>query len=380
MGNEQLLARLIGRLYDAGLGADSWDSALDDVMHAVSAEVSALFVEDRSHAPMAVDVFSLRGYPDHVPVTYASYFAERDVRMPAVLALPAGATYVDDRSMPFAQIERSEIYHDFYRPIGVAYGMATIPFNDGTRFGILSAHRAIEAGNFQPQDIAIFERIAPHLTRALRLQRQVHRANAVADGLAAALNHFQMAVLLVNEDREVIELNLAAESLLRQPNCPLRIATKHLAAASSADSARMTQAIANAADISRDRITTAPPVLRLTKTDGSGTLSIMVAPARRPGKLVMPGERLVLVFVSDPAQTPQTLPSLLTSQFGLSPTEAQVAARLAAGDRIEDIAETRGVSQETVRVQVKRVLAKTDTRSQGQLIGFISRSLAALRR
>jgi DNA-binding CsgD family transcriptional regulator len=71
---------------------------------------------------------------------------------------------------------------------------------------------------------------------------------------------------------------------------------------------------------------------------------------------------------------------LLICQFGLSPTEAEVAARLATGDRIEDIADARGVSQETVRVQVKRALAKTEMRSQGQLIGLLARSLAALRR
>jgi DNA-binding NarL/FixJ family response regulator len=56
------------------------------------------------------------------------------------------------------------------------------------------------------------------------------------------------------------------------------------------------------------------------------------------------------------------------------------AAQLVAGDRIEDIADARGVSRETVRVQVKNLLAKTEARGLGQLIGLASRSLAALRR
>lgn len=86
------------------------------------------------------------------------------------------------------------------------------------------------------------------------------------------------------------------------------------------------------------------------------------------------------MFVSDPSAAPATVPQALSGQFGLSPMEAQVAVRLAAGERIEDIADARRVSPETVRVQVKRVLAKTDVRSQGQLIGLIFRSLAAPRR
>jgi DNA-binding CsgD family transcriptional regulator/GAF domain-containing protein len=379
MDNEQLLARLTGRLYDAGLGADSWDAALDELMRAVGSDVSALFVEDRSRTPTGFEAFSIRGYPDTVPDTYSTYYGDRDVRLPAIIGLQPGQIYVDDRTMPFSQIERSEIYNDFYRPIGVAHGMGIVPFNDGRRFGILSVHRGIQAGSFRPEEIALFERIAPHLTRALQLHSQVARANAVADGLAVALNHFQMAVLLVNRQGEVIEFNLAAEALFRRPGCPLRLVAKQLSASLSDDSVLLARAITEAACTSQDPASPVSPILRLSKTDGSGTLGVMVAPARRADDVGVSGG-LVLLFISDPAHAPPTVPELLVRQFDLSPTEAEVAARLAAGDRIEDIAYSRGVSQETVRVQVKRVLAKTETRSQGQLNTLLSRSLAVLRR
>lgn len=375
MVTEQHVARLIGQLYDAGLGTAYWDSALDEIIRAVGAEVSTLFVEDRSGTPTSVDLFSLRGYPDSVIDAYGSYFADRDVRLPAILRLGAGQIYVDDRAMPFAEIERSEIYNDFYRPMGIAHGIGVVPFNDGRRFGILSAHRAIQAGAFRADDIALFEQIAPHVTRALQLHRQVARANAVAGGLAVALNHFQMAVLLIDAGGEVIELNLAAEALLRQPGCPLRVMAKRLTAASSNNAAALAGAIADTVH----KAGAVPPVLRLAKTDGGGTLGVMVTPARREAAAGMPGG-LALVFVSDPGQPTPTVPDLLASQFGLSPTEARIAARLAAGDRIEEIADARKVSQETVRGQVKHVLAKTDTRSQGQLVSLVYRSLAALRR
>jgi DNA-binding CsgD family transcriptional regulator len=380
MENDTLLNHLIGQLYDAGLEAISWESALDQVMQAVDAEVSALLVEDRSRRPTGLDILSLRGYPDDVPSRYGSYFVDHDIRQPAIDNLSAGQLYVDNRTMPFSVIEQSEIYNDFYRPIGVAHGMGAVAFNDGKRFGILSVHRALKAGEFRPKDILLFERIAPHLTRALHVQRQVARANAVADGLAVALRHFQMAVLLVDERGEVIEFNPAAGALLRQPVCPLRLTARRLSAVSSGDAAALAHAIAAAIATAQGRAVSAPPILRLAKTDGSGVAGVMVVPARPVGRLGIASRPLVLVFVSDPRRGIVTTPELLTSQFGLSPTEAQVAARLAAGDRIEEIADTRRVSQETVRVQVKRILAKTETRSQGQLIAVVARSFAVLRR
>ena len=120
-------------------------------------------------------------------------------------------------------------------------------------------------------------------------------------------------------------------------------------------------------------------MLRLAKTDAKGAVGVMVAPARRAQHLGMAADRLVLVFVSDPSQATPAVPDLLGAQLGLSPAEARVATRLAAGERIDDIADAHGVSRETVRVQVKNVFAKTGTHNQGQLVGLVSRSLAALR-
>ena len=322
MKNEQLLARLTSRMYDAGLGTNSWDAAVDDVMQAIGAEVSALFIVDRSRTPAATDVVAHRGFPENAPDRYSSYFSDRDVQVPPALRLMAGQIYLDDRTMPFAQVERSEIYHDFYRPIGVAHCMGAVPFNDGRRFGILSAHRATRAGSFRPEEIARFEHISPHLTRALQLQRQVARANAVAGGLVVALDHFPMAVLLANEEGAVIEVNLAAEALLRRPECPLRLVAKRLSAVSSSDTAVLTRAIADAACTSRGRISAAPPVLRLAKISGRGAIGVMVTPEPRTEEQGITAGGFALVFLVVLGQAPPNVPDLLTGPRGLSPAEA----------------------------------------------------------
>jgi hypothetical protein len=55
-------------------------------------------------------------------------------RPPAGVHAVAGRRdYVDDRYLPFAAIETGEIFNDFYRPIGVARGVALMPFNTSPR-------------------------------------------------------------------------------------------------------------------------------------------------------------------------------------------------------------------------------------------------------
>jgi DNA-binding CsgD family transcriptional regulator len=74
---------------------------------------------------------------------------------------------------------------------------------------------------------------------------------------------------------------------------------------------------------------------------------------------------LTAVAVVSPAQ-PHAPPSLeiLKGLFELSPAEARVAQGIAARWTVEEIADRSNVSRETVRSQLKTVLAKTGTKRQ----------------
>lgn len=72
--------------------------------------------------------------------------------------------------------------------------------------------------------------------------------------------------------------------------------------------------------------------------------------------------------------TLRTVPSvdLVQSLFDLTAAEARVARSLAAGDTVEDIASSGGVSRTTVRTQVRGVLEKTGCRRQAEVISLLS--------
>lgn len=66
----------------------------------------------------------------------------------------------------------------------------------------------------------------------------------------------------------------------------------------------------------------------------------------------------------------------LRALFALTPCEASVAVGLALGRSSSDIAASMGVQPNTVLTHVKRVLAKTGTRRQAQLVSLLLRSVA----
>jgi DNA-binding CsgD family transcriptional regulator len=72
------------------------------------------------------------------------------------------------------------------------------------------------------------------------------------------------------------------------------------------------------------------------------------------------------------AEASAALPrEILSVLFGFTSSEVEVANGLLAGLSLEQIAESREVSQGTTRTQLKSLLHKTGTRRQGELIRLL---------
>jgi DNA-binding CsgD family transcriptional regulator len=75
--------------------------------------------------------------------------------------------------------------------------------------------------------------------------------------------------------------------------------------------------------------------------------------------------------------TPVTLPQappveLVQSLFDLTPAEARVARGLASGKTVTDIATDSGVSRETIRTQLGRVMEKTGCNRQADVVALLT--------
>lgn len=116
----------------------------------------------------------------------------------------------------------------------------------------------------------------------------------------------------------------------------------------------------------------------LARGHGAGARSFPSRPRRQQPAVVhvMPATQLArdlggdgLAMVVLAPVTAPTAPDagLIRSLFGLSPGEARVARAIAQGSTIDQIAAESSVSRETVRTQVKAVLAKTGTSRQAEM-------------
>ncbi|MGE0576240.1 MAG: helix-turn-helix transcriptional regulator [Reyranella sp.] len=88
-----------------------------------------------------------------------------------------------------------------------------------------------------------------------------------------------------------------------------------------------------------------------------------------------------MVFLHDPETGAAPLPGVLASLYRLTPAEGRLAADLLEHLSLEEIAERRQVTRETLRTQLKELFRKSGTNRQSELVGRLTAGLAgSLRR
>jgi DNA-binding CsgD family transcriptional regulator len=213
--------------------------------------------------------------------------------------------------------------------------------------------RAKSRGGFDGGAGTILSTLMPHLRRALELHLQFGQLRSNVLGLETALDSLEHAVFGLSREGRIILSNRRAEAIL-QAGDAIRLSNgiltsifpeqnRHLQAA-------LTEAVAAGAGMGISPGTS----LLLDRKSRESSLRITVTPFISP----LPGssaQLAALVFVSDSASRPQ-------------PTEARIADRLLEGMDIRELGSQLGLTVETARFHVKRILSKTGTRRQTELM------------
>jgi len=116
-------------------------------------------------------------------------------------------------------------------------------------------------------------------------------------------------------------------------------------------------------------------IARLFGSNAAQTVTLRTR-AARTDRLILLNLRLmrpergqpVVVGVSSELSWPAGFTEMLRSAFALTAAEAEVMQALSEGEGLAEIAAARERSIETVRAQLKAIMAKTETRSQSELV------------
>jgi DNA-binding CsgD family transcriptional regulator len=192
-------------------------------------------------------------------------------------------------------------------------------------------------------------------------------------GASEALDRISTAVLLLDERGRVVVFNRAAGELLRRGDGLTLERDGQLRTAIAADGAALRRAIVGAcATGSAARDDGAAPwdagsALLVARPLGR-PLQITVSPLRLTVPILAGAPPRAIVLVADPDERPAGRDDVWRRLFGFTAAETRVAALLATGLRVQDCADALSVGEATIRTHLKRLLHKTGSRTQSDLM------------
>ena len=230
-----------------------------------------------------------------------------------------------------------------------------------------TAH-AVEDRAHLPPERATFQ-IASGDLGALLGQLAYARQAAVLIG--TALGALGIAAFVCDGRAVVRALTPPAQAALASGR--IRLVNGRLSAPPPYGSADMEAAIAAASshDLDASAPATQTIVNRNFQEPGAVQVIDVIALPRPPAPSGFE-PRAVVVLRGGP-QDRADLQPILTRAFGLTPAEAQVAARMANGQPRETIAAERGASLQTVRSQIKSIFAKLNVTRERELVALLAK-------
>lgn len=372
------LHSILGVIYDSIADESGWTPALNAVTDSFDSVVSNIFLRPPDKELFLVD--TITGADPDSAQAYRE-ISHLDVRWPVSLQ-NIGKIINDVEVFQNGEYENSLVYNELFRHFQMRYSMTTVlPVTQGL-VGGFALMRETSMGGYSLEEVRRLELILPHLSRGLALQRRMLELQARADDLVAALNGLPTAGIILTARRKVICMNRQAEALFANPAIKdgLAISRQHLQARRADDTNRLTEVISLAAQQADGHFLPGSgpvPVITIPRA-GHLPLELLAVPLRPRYDIRTEtnAHARVLVLIYDPERRPTIDHHLVEGLFDLTSSEAFIAARLAEGLSLKEIAAMRRCSLSTVRTHLKHIFMKTNTSRQGELVQIILTSPA----
>ncbi|WP_105381894.1 helix-turn-helix transcriptional regulator [Neorhizobium alkalisoli] len=350
---------LADRLYEAALVPDLWT----DTCERIAAEIGS----------STASIFTVDAHGTHRYVTSSNFaeafaqFVESEQRLTNIKPLRAMQRFPfsfarDSDILTKEEYAQDTIRTDFIEPHGMQWE-AGWAFQEPTGHVIvITLMRAKGLTHFSDDQLGLLNALKPDLARAAYMSSRL--AFNEARSMTEALSMLGLPAAVIGDDGQAIAMNPEMEHL--SPRIRTGAANR-LVFESNGASILFNEAI------ERYRAQAAPTVqsLPMMSRNGAPPIILHLLPIRRAARDIFSRSMAVLAVTEVGKVGPPDM-RVLCGLFDLTPAEARVARGIALAQTPETIAASLGVSVETTRSHLKRIMQKTGTTRQAELVLLLS--------
>lgn len=369
-------ASLVERIYDATDPEEGWMPMLELLSEQYNALGVHLFLRDIARNEALED--SYYGSQNRALMAEYQRLLPGDPLWEVSRSSP-GEIIVDTDHYTESYFRKTDVYNSVLYTIECQYrAVFSQPISPELIAGF-AIIRTQSMKHFDKDQIHRLRLLIPHISRSLRLQQRLRNLESEAENLVAALDRLPTAAVILSNSLQIICVNQQADALLKSSKS-LRVRHGKLVPSNASDANALKKAVSEALALADGGLNAPlhPPQMVAIRREARLPLDLLAVALRPRYKIRqhLSHQARVLLMIYDPESLPYIDPQLIERLFDLTSTEADIAARLAAGKSIAEIAQERRCSAATVRTHIKHIFQKTQTNRQGQLVQLLLTSPA----
>ena len=320
-----------------------------------------------------------RGEPrEDLARLYFDVYFPRDEAMPRLLERPVGQLAHVPGLYTQKELRTSTAFNEGYRRVHCQNGLLVrLDRPDGLRIAWTLGDPAATRG-WQSDQLRLIESVLPHVRQFVLVRQALAGAEALSAGLAGLLDNRRIGVVHLDREGRVLAANDPALGMLKRAD-GLIDRDGALRASLPADQSRL-QSLLKRALPSLGNESPAGGSIMIQRPMLRSRLQLHVHPVE-PTQADFGARRVAaLALLVDPTSRPRINPVRVSALLGLTPSEGRVAALLAEGRPVREIAATAGFKESYVRFLLKQIYKKQSLSGQVALVQRVLSTYVLLRR
>ncbi|MFB9951373.1 helix-turn-helix transcriptional regulator [Rhizobium puerariae] len=347
------------RLYEAALVPELWTEACEKLAAEVRSSTASIFTVDALGNHRYVTTPNLAETFARFSVSDLRFSNARPVR--AMENSPFSFVRVTD-IFTAEECAGDPIQREFIEPAGMRWEAGWVFQEPTGHTVVITLMRASGLDNFSDEQLAHLNLLKPDIARAAYMSSRL--AFSEARSMTETLSMLGLPAAVIGDGGQAIAMNPEMETL--SPRIRTGAGDRLILEGPGAN-ALLDDAIR------RYRAQAVPTVqsLPMMPHNGAPALILHLLPIRRAARDIFSRSMAVLAVTEVGKVGPPDM-RVLCGLFDLTPAEARVARGIAMAQTPETVAASLGVSLETVRSHLKRIMGKTGTTRQAELVLLLS--------
>ena len=371
MSDRDSFQRILDALYDAMLDDARWPGVSGLIDEACGLTGNGMLVRE---APMdsgrllLVGTYSRGQRLMDEERDYLENYLPTDERAPRVRRLPdSRLMHTRDLYTP-AELKTSPTYNEMLLRIGARNGLnVRLDGPDGSSI-VWFLHDPVDSGGWGASRITMVARLLPHIRQFVRVRQALMRAEARAATVTALLDNPRMGIIHLDRRGHVLETNDRARAILRHGD-GLSDRDGMLRARAPADQARLERLLGGALPVPGAAAVGGSMLLR--RSSVLPPFLLHVKPVRAPPADYEARHVAALMLIVEPGRHRRVAPDLVAMTLELTPAESRVAAWLAEGRSVREMAEATGNTEGAIYWHLKRIYRKQSLSGQADLVRLV---------